>query len=548
MKKVFNMFMIGYNFIKNLKGHYMINNKEKHLIINGNNLKNYKIAVENNEISVHTVTGRGTNALFYANADKALYLLEKGIDVNKMDNQNNTALVKYIDERTNIYYCPEKEKIINAFFENGLDIKLYQKNVKRLIKDADFNEDLTMLEEKFDLINYLSTKNLKKLYAENPSLFKRHIAKKDYMQTSPLFYADRQGQEFLISIGLDVNAKNMSGENALFFVKSTSQIENLVNKKIKIKVGKENVNQFNESFFYALCRNNFENLSADSTEHLNFKITQTARLINIIEYFKKNYPDINLLDFGYSTPEIGKSPYGLQILIEQDYLNYAKEKFPENYSKNFEKIIIAKVNDKDFQEILKDTPVLSFKKSLKYIELLLTNNPYNFIKILPYIKDLPIDNEAFSLFHKFTCSYYNNTCRIKINPKDLGLVFNYLKMDKSELDKSGIKETLLSSIIENTLSDGEILKIIAKELDVNIKKELKESHSSTYLLTKTTKKNIDYFYDSEVEYFKNSDLIEIIRENPELDFIIKFLLNKEKEVLEKNIQNVTPPEIIKKRL
>lgn len=508
----------------------MINSAKKASLISNSTLDTYKEALKAGDVAIDDVSKKGQTALFSSDPEKARYLIEQGIDINHVNNAGYTALMTYIMEKTNRYFSRERKEMINLFFENGLDIHLYLKSVKKIKKEQEY-ADMSELEEKFDLISGLSTKNLKLAYEKYPALFKNHKKKKLYEEFSPLFYADAEGKAFLLSVGLEVNAKNRNGEDASFSINNSEEFDVLI--KNGLKINNKQAGQFNDTFFYSLSKRLLKN------GKIADKDKAKEEIIKIINYTKENLPEVNLLEFsGY--PASDDNAVVLNILLEQNYLEYASEKFPQEYNDNFKTALLTMLNTKNFKKLLQHPPSGYFDKMDEHVYFILKNSPSNFLDVLPLIKNLPKKEEALNVLSDFCKAYNNNECKLKIKTEEFKKIFKYIKLDKeifSHDSKNYREKDFLNTILLAVVKNGDLLETLAHEMNIDLKKEFfSEYVNSDFLLKKTTSKNIDVFYKYSVDYLNNPEVIKSLQGKKEFEFIVKYMVEKEKNLIKDSLE------------
>lgn len=520
----------------------MITNAKKAALISNSTLDTYKKALKAGHIAIDDVSKKGQTALFFSGLEKAKYLIAQGININHVDNAGYTALVTYIMEKTNRYFSRERKGMINLFFENGLDMHLYLKNVKKIKKEQEY-DDMSELEEKFDLISGLSTKNLKLAYKKHPDLFKNHKKKKLYEEFSPLFYADAEGKAFLLSLGLDVNAKNRNGEDASFSINNSEELDVLI--KNGLKINNKQVGQFNDTFFYSLSKRLLKNgkiADKDKTKE---------EIIKIINYTKENLPEVNLLEFaGYPASE--DNAVVLNILLKQNYLEYASKNFPQRYDENFKTALLTMLNTKSFKGLLKYAPSGCFDRIDEHMLFILKNSPSNFLDILPFVKILPEKKEALNILSDFCKAYNNNECKLKIKVEEFKQIFKYIKLDIKFFEndvKNYERKDLLNTILFSVVKNGDLFETLGHNMNIDLKVFFSEYVSSDFLLRNTTPQNIDVFYKYCVDYFKNQEMIKSLQGKKEFGFILKYIVEKEKDLISDSLkQNHLIDKKYKKRL
>jgi len=508
----------------------MITNAKKAALISNSTLDTYKKALKAGHIAIDDVSKKGQTALFFSGLEKAKYLIAQGININHVDNAGYTALVTYIVEKTNRYFSRERKEMINLFFENGLDIPLYMKNVKKIKKEQQEYTYMPEVEEMLDLISGLSEKNLKIAYEKYPLLFKEHKNKKLYEEISPLFYADEEGKAFLLSLGFDVNAENSNDENASFFIKSVEELDVLI--KNGLKINDKQAGQFNDTFFYSLSKRLLKNAK------LADKDKAKEEIIKIINYTKENLPEVNLLEFaGYSAS--GDNAVVLNILLKQNYLEYASKNFPQRYDENFKTALLTMLNTKSFKGLLKYAPSGCFDRIDEHMLFILKNSPSNFLDILPFVKILPEKKEALNILSDFCKAYNNNECKLKIKVEEFKQIFKYIKLDIKFFEndvKSYERKDLLNTILFSVIKNGDLFETLGNKMNIDLGGFFSEYVSSDFLLKNTTPQNIDVFYKYCVDYFKNPEMIKSLQGKKEFGFILKYIVEKEKNLIKDSLE------------
>lgn len=449
------------------------------LIRHRNNLEQYKKLILSNELDINYQLSNGSTALFFADIEKTEWLLKNGADPNIKNNSGYTALFNFMLSKSNKYFNEDLKGMINLHVKYGLNIEEYNKYVEMYVS-SDWMNNSTYYEdsalEGFDLINYLDIDNFKHIYTFSPQLLEKYIGKKEYIQCSPLFFADVESKSFLLKLGLDVNAINEENKNALFYIRNLEELKLLINHNIQ----KEQIDENGFLFGNSLIEN-------DSIPEYLLK--------DIFNYFNNNYPESNCVKFPLSQ----KSYYGnndnqkLFVYLESKNFQVIRNNESE---KNVAINVTSYLSELECEYLLDNNFNLDFNIGDQSF-LLSIKNKKNFMKLLPTLGELGQLN-LIEKDYSFTINQLTELLK-KFNNKEFEKIKKYLIINKFEdLTEPDISKLSIYSI--NGKSKMEYLKEI---FDIDVIKNL----SAEDIIKNTNKSNIDYLYKKGFNYFKHEELL-----------------------------------------
>lgn len=449
------------------------------LIRHRNNSEQYKKLILSNELDVNHQISNGSTALFYADIEKTEWLLKNGADPNIKNNSGYTALFGFMLSKSNKYFNEDLKGMINLHVKYGLNIEEYNKYVEMyvcsdLINKSTYDEESAI--EGFDLINYLDIDNFKHIYTFSPQLLEKHIGKKEYIQHSPLFFADLESKSFLLELGLDINAINEENKNALFYIKNIEELKLLINHNIK----KEQIDENGFLFVNNLLDRN------DVSEYF---------LKDIFSYFNNKFPEFNCVKFPLSPESYYNNENDKKLFYYLDSQNFQVIRNNEN-EKNVAINLTNFLSTPGCEYLLNNNFNLDFNVGGKSF-LLSIQNRKNFMKLLPTLGRLG----QLDMREKDYSYIINNLSELtqKFNDKQFKQIKKYLIIDKlKNLTKPDIKTLSIYSI--DSESKMEYLKEI---FDIDVIEKV----SPEFIIKNTNKDNIDYLYRNGFNYFKYDKII-----------------------------------------
>lgn len=474
------------------------------LIRHRNNSEQYKKLILSNELDINHQISNGSTALFFADIEKTEWLLKNGADPNIKNNSGYTALFGFMLSKSNKYFNEDLKGMINLHVKYGLNIEEYNKYVEMyvcsdLINKSTYDEESAI--EGFDLINYLDIDNFKHIYTFSPQLLEKHIGKKEYIQHSPLFFADLESKSFLLELGLDINAINEENKNALFYIKNIEELKLLINHNIK----KEQIDENGFLFGNYLIENN------NIPEYL---------LKDIFNYFNNNYPELNYVKFPLSQKSYYGNDNSQKLFTYLDSKNFQVIKNNES-EKNVAINFTSYLSELECEYLLDNNFNLDFNIGDQSF-LLSIQNKKNFMKLLPTLGNAGQLN-LIEKDYSYTMNQLTELLK-KFNNQEFEKIKKYLIINKFEsLTEADIRKLSIYSI--NGKSKMEYLKEI---LDIDVIKNL----SAEDIIKDTNKSNIDYLYKNGFNYFEHEELL-----NDEVSGRTKLLIKEFMAKIERNSIN-----------
>lgn len=449
------------------------------LIRHRNNSEQYKKLILSNELDVNHQISNGSTALFFADIEKTEWLLRNGADPNIKNNSGYTALFDFMLSKSNKYFNKDLKVMINLHVKYGLNIEEYNKYVETYVYSdsiykSTYSEDSAI--EGLDLISYLDIDNLKRIQAVSPQVLGKHIGKKEYIQHSPLFFADLESKSFLLKLGLDINAINEENKNALFYIKNIEELKLLINNNIK----KEQIDE--NGFLFGNSLVNRDNIS----EYV---------LKDILSYFNNEFPEFNCVKFPLSQESYYNNENDKKLFYYLDSQNFQTIRNNEN-EKNVAINLTNFLSTSGCEYLLDNNFNLDFNIGEQSF-LLSIQNKKNFMKLLPTLGK----SGQLNLIEKDYSYTINQLTELlkKFNNQEFEKIKKYLIINKFEnLTEADIRKLSIYSI--NGKSKMEYLKEI---LDIDVIKNL----SAEDIIKDTNKSNIDYLYKNGFNYFEYEELL-----------------------------------------